>query len=228
MTLHRSRRAATSGHRSRWAATSCYRLAIALSLLVLLTGCDTKPTDYRSVWSSTPTTTTTTEAAVPFSQYLQEKGVDGEPMTPQTLTELTVSMPHPPGWAVVTDPSAPSAFEIIRKTAVATYQPTAMLFVFKLTGGDFDPNDALKHAYDMPGAIQEPFNGMPSAKIEATYIDATGQKLHRYNRIVIATARPPANQRYLIQFSVTTLGDETSEADPDVLAIIKGFTVAVR
>ncbi|HUL98604.1 MAG TPA: LpqN/LpqT family lipoprotein, partial [Mycobacterium sp.] len=97
-----------------------------------------------------------------------------------------------------------------------------------LTGGDFDPNEALKHAYDMPGAIQEPFHGMPSAKIEATYVDATGQTLHRYNRIVIATARPPANQRYLIQFSVTTLADEASESDPDVLAIIKGFTVTVR
>lgn len=214
--------------RSRWPATSSRRIAIVLSLLVLLAGCDNEPTDYRSVWSSTPTTTTTTQTDVPFSQYLQEKGVDGEPMTPQTLTELTVSMPHPPGWVVVTDPGQPTAFEIIRKTAVDTYQPTAMLFVFKLTGGDFDPNEALKHAYDMPGAIQEPFHGTPSAKIEATYVDATGQTLHRYNRIVIATARPPANQRYLIQFSVTTLADEASESDPDVLAIIKGFTVTVR
>jgi len=228
VTLYRSQ-SATSSRRSRLAATSSRRLAILASLVVLLAGCDTKPTDYRAVWSSTPTTaTTTTEAAVPFSKYLQDKGVDGEPMTPKTLTELTVSMPHPPGWMVVTDPNQPTAFEIIRKTAVDAFQPTAMLFVFKLTGNDFDPTDALKHAYDMPGAIQEPFHGMPSAKIEATYLDATGQQLHRYNRIVIATARPPANQRYLIQFSVTTLADGSQEADPDVLTIIKGFTVAVR
>ncbi|MFZ0833009.1 MAG: LpqN/LpqT family lipoprotein [Mycobacterium sp.] len=203
--------------------------AAAMSLVVLLAGCDTKPTDYRAVWSSTSATpTTTTEAPVPFSQYLQDKGVDGEPMTPKTLTGLTVSMPHPKGWVVVTDENQPSAFEIIRKTAVDTFQPTAMLFVFKLTGNNFDPDDALKHAYDMPGAIQEPFNGMPSAKIEATYVDATGQQLHRYNRIVIATARTPANQRYLIQFSVTTLADPSQESDPDVLTIIKGFTIAVR
>lgn len=214
---------------SRRAATFGSRVAAVLSLVVLLAGCDTKPTDYRSVWSSTSATpTTTTETPVPFSQYLQNKGVDGEPMTPKTLTELTVSIPHPKGWVVVTDENQPTAFEIIRKTAVDTFQPTAMLFVFKLTGNNFDPNDALKHAYDMPGAIQEPFNGMPSAKIEATYVDATGQQLHRYNRIVIATARPPANQRYLIQFSVTTLADPSQESDPDVLTIIKGFTVAVR
>jgi hypothetical protein len=205
------------------------RIAIALSLLILVAACDTKPTDYRAIWSSTPTTApTTTGTPVPFSQYLQDKGVDGTPMTPQTLTEVTVSMPHPPGWSVVTDPDQPPAFEVIRKTAVAAYQPTAALLVFKLTGNDFDVNDALKHAYEMPGAIQEPFNGMPSAKIEATYYDASRQEIHRYNRIAIATARPPANQRYLIQFSVSTLADPAQEQDPDVLAIIKGFTVAVR
>lgn len=204
------------------------RLAIALSLLVLVTGCDTKPTDYRAIWSSTSATPTTTQAPVSFTQYLQQQGVDGAGMTPQTLTDLTVSMPQPPGWAVVTDPAQPTAYEVIRKTAVAAYQPTAILLVFKLTGGNFDVNDALKHAYDMPGAIQEPFNGMPSARIEATYFDATKQRLHRYNRIVIATGRAPANQRYLIQFSVSTLADPGQEQDPDVLTIIKGFTVAVR
>jgi hypothetical protein len=204
------------------------RLAIALALLLVLTGCETKPTDYRSLWSSTSTTTTTTEAPMSIDQFLQQKGVDGQPMTPQTLTDLTVSMPQPPGWTTVADPNQPSAFEILRKTAVGNYQPTAMLFVFKLTGNAFDPNEALKHAYDMPGGIQEPFNGMPSSRIEATYTSANGQKLHRYNRIVIATTRPPANQRYLIQFSVTTSAEQAQEADPDVLAIIKGFTVAVR
>ena len=214
---------------SRWALT-CRRLAIALSLLVVVAGCETKPTDYRAIWSSTSTTapTTTSAAAVPFSQYLQDKGVDGQPMTPKTLTELTVSMPHPPGWAVVTDQSQPEAYEIIRKTAVAAYQPTAILFVFKLTGADFDVNEAIKHAYDMPGAETKPFNGMPSSVIEATYYDTSGQQIHRYNRIVIATAKPPTNQRYLIQFSVSTLADPSQEQDSTVLDIIKGFTVAVR
>jgi hypothetical protein len=204
------------------------RLAIALSILVLVTACDTKPTDYRAIWSSTSATPTTRAEPVSFTQYLQQQGVDGVGMTPQTLTDLTVSMPHPPGWAVVTDPAQPSAYEIIRKTAVAAYQPSAVLLVFKLTGANFDVNEALKHAYDMPGAIQEPFNGMPSARIEATYFDATKQQLHRYNRIVIATGRPPTNQRYLVQFSVATSADPEQEQDPDVLTIIKGFTVAVR
>jgi hypothetical protein len=203
------------------------RIAIAVSLLILVAACDSKPTDYRAIWSSTPATApTTTATPEPFSQYLQQKGVDGQPMTPQTLTELTVAMPHPPGWAVVTDPNQPSAFDVIRKTAVTAFQPTAVLMVFKLTGGTFDVNDALKHAYDMPGSIQEPFNGMPSSKIEATYYESNDQKVHRYNRIVIATAK--SKQRYLIQFSITTGADQSQEADPDVLAIIKGFTVAVR
>jgi Probable lipoprotein LpqN len=200
-----------------------------MSLLTLVAGCSTEPTDYRAIWSSTSSSpATTTKAPQSLSQYLQDKGIDGAPMTPQTLTELIVSMPHPPGWAVVTDPSQKAAFEILRKTAVAPFQSTALLMVFKLTGGPFDVNDALKHAYDMPGAIEEPFNGMPSSKIEVTYPDARGQKVHRYNRIVFATARPPANQRYLVQFSVTTSAEPDAEQDPAVLTIIKGFTVAVR
>lgn len=202
------------------------RIAIALSLLFLVAACDSKPVDYRAIWSSTTAAPTTTQAPVSFTQYLQNKGVDGVPMTPKTLTELAVSMPHPPGWVVVTDPDQSNAYEMIRKTAVSDYQPTATLFVFKLTGADFDVNDALKHAYDMPGAIQEQFNGMPSARIEATYAEANGQKVHRYNRIVIATAK--SNQRYLVQFSVSTSANPTQEADPDVLTIIKGFTITVR
>ncbi|MDT5008676.1 MAG: hypothetical protein QOH57_293 [Mycobacterium sp.] len=200
-------------------------------MLVLLVGCASKPTDYRAVWSSSSTTPTTTKAdpsLLPYLQYLQDKGVDGAAMTPQTLTELTVSMPHPRGWAVVTDPDQQAAFEIIRKTAVGAFQPIAVLFVYKLTGGDFDVNEALKKGYGMPGAKIGPFRGMPSSLIEATYHEASGQEVHRYNQIVFATAKPPGNQRYLIQFSVTTAADPQQVQDPDVLTIIRGFTVAVR
>jgi Probable lipoprotein LpqN len=200
-----------------------------MALLALVVGCSTEPTDYRAIWSSTSSSPpTTTQAKQSLSQYLQDKGIDGVPMTPQTLTELTVSMPRPPGWAVVTDPNQEAVFQIIRKTEVANFQPTAMLMVFKLNGGPFDVNEALKHAYEFPGAIEEPFNGMPSSKIEVTYTEAGGQKVHRYNRIVFATAKPPTNQRYLVQFSVTTSADPAAEQDPDLLTIIKGFTVAVR
>ena len=208
------------------------RVAIAVSL-VLVAGCASKPIDYRAVWSSsstspTPTTTQAAASMLPYLQYLHDKGVDGAPMTPQTLTELTVSMPHPRGWAVVSDPNQPTAFEILSKTAVGAFQPVAVLFVYKLTGGDFDVNEALKRGYGMPGAKIAPFNGMPSSVIEATYADASGQPVHRYNQIVFATTKPPGNQRYLIQFSVTTSTDPQQEQDPDVLTIIKGFKVAVR
>ena len=51
--------------------------------------------------------------------------------------------------------------------------------------------------------------------------------MHTYNRIVIATGAPPANQRYLIQFTVTGYADKAAEEAPDIEAIIKGFNVAV-
>jgi hypothetical protein len=69
------------------------------------------------------------------------------------------------------------------------------------------------------------FHGMPSAMIEGSY-NVGDQRLHTYNRIVIATGAPPANQRYLVQFSVTTAADQAETLGADVESIIKGFTVA--
>ena len=43
--------------------------------------------------------------------------------------------------------------------------------------------------------------------IEGSY-DLNGKRMHTYNRIVIATGSPPANQRYLIQFTVTGYADK--------------------
>ena len=45
--------------------------------------------------------------------------------------------------------------------------------------------------------------------IEGSY-DLNGRRMHSYNRIVIATGSPPANQRYLIQFTVTGYADKAA------------------
>ena len=63
--------------------------------------------------------------------------------------------------------------------------------------------------------------------IEGSY-DLNGQRMHTYNRIVIATGSPPANQRYLIQFTVTGYADKAEAEAPDIEAIIKGFNVASK
>jgi hypothetical protein len=199
------------------------RLFCVLSLLVVVAGCGPKPVDYRSVLSTPSGPAPTSER--PFEDFL--KGVNAEAMTPQTLTGLSVSMPRPAGWVAVPNDNQLAAFEVNRKSAVAAYQPTAMLLVFKLTGADFDINEALKHAFNMPGAIVEPFNGIPSSRIEYTSPDRSGQAVHHYNRMVIATTRAPANQRYLVQFSITAAADGM-EQSPDVLEIIKGFNVTLR
>lgn len=206
-------------------------------MLVVVTGCGTKPPDYQSVWSSSSsaTTTTTTQRPAPISDYLQQQGVTGEPMTPKTLTDLTVSIPQPPGWTVVTDPNQQAAYQILRKTGVASYQPTAMLMVFKLTG-NFDPKEAIKHGYvdaemsqdfNRLNASMDNFHGFPSAMIEGSYT-LNDQRLHTYNRIVIGSGPPPANQRYLIQFTVSTAADQAQPQGPDVENIISGFTVATK
>jgi hypothetical protein len=194
-------------------------------------GCGPKTPDYQSIWTST-TTTTSTEAPVPFAQYLESSGVTGEAVAPDKLTDLTVSIPTPQGWKPVDKPNIPPTTEAIGKDGNF---PEAMLMVFKLNG-DFDPTDLVKHGnsdallaknfklLDQSGAN---FNGFPSSMIEGSY-DLGGVRLHTYNRIVIATGPAPAHQRYMVQLSVTSLAVQAAPDAADIQAIIHGFTVATK
>jgi hypothetical protein len=213
------------------------RLLTWLALLVLATGCSAKAPDYQALLrpSAPSTATPTPERPVPIAQYLQDHGVTGAPITQATLTDIKVSIPTPPGWSVIDDPKQQATFEVIRKTNVAAYQPTAMLMVFKLIG-NFDVAEAIRHGYadaeladrfNRLNASMADFHGMPSAMIEGSY-NVGEQRLHTYNRIVIPTGPPPANQRYLVQFSVTTAADQAQSLGADVESIIRGFTVAPR
>ena len=211
-----------------------HRAAVAvLALTVLPVGCGPKTPDYQSIWTRTTTTTpTTTEAPVPFAQYLKDSGVSGEPVAPDKLTDLTVSIPTPPGWEKVDKPNIAPTTETIAK---AGQLPTAMLMVFKLDG-DFDAADLVKHGnadatlaenfrlLDQSGAN---FHGFPSSMIEGSY-DLNGQRLHTYNRIVIPTGSAPDRQRYLVQLAVTSLAEQAAPDAADIQAIIHGFTVAAK
>lgn len=207
--------------------------AAGAALALVLVGCGPKTPDYQSIW----TTTTTTDSApadepVPFSQYLESSGIGVEQVAPDSLTDLTVSMPTPPGWAKYANPGLNPMTEVIAKND--TY-PTAMLMVFKLHG-DFDPAQVIKHAnadavlsrnFKQLDASDADFHGFPSSMIQGSY-DLGGKRLHSYNRVVIATGSPPGHQRYLVQLAVTTLADEAAAQAGDVETIIDGFTVAAK
>jgi hypothetical protein len=199
-----------------------------------MVACGPKAPDYQSIWttSTTSTTPTTTSRPVPFSQYLESIGVSGEQVDPRTLTDLTVSIPTPPGWEKDTNPNIKPETEMIAKGGNL---PAAMLVVFKLRG-DFNAADAVKHGYDDAELSQNfkrldastaDFHGFPSAMIQGSY-DLGGQRLHTWSRIVIATGSPPANQRYLVQLSITTQADQAFAQAADVEEIIHGFTVAAK
>lgn len=209
----------------------CRAAVTALALSVLPVGCGPKTPDYQSIWTST-TTTTSTEAPVPFAQYLESSGVTGQAVAPGKLTDMTVSIPTPGGWKPVDKPNIAPTTEAIGKDGNF---PEAMLMVFKLNG-DFDPADLVKHGnsdarladnfklLDQSGAD---FHGFPSTMIEGSY-DLGGQRLHTYNRIVIATGPAPAHQRYMVQLSVTSLAVQAAPDAADIQAIIHGLTVAAK
>jgi hypothetical protein len=215
------------------------RWVAPLALVVTVAaGCGPATPDYQSIWSTSATTTTptSTEQPVPLSAYLDNIGVSGAPVAPDKLTDLTVSVPTPPGWAPYTNPNFAPGTRVIAKGA--TY-PTAMLLVFQLDG-DFDVKDVLKHA-DGDAELSENFTrlngsadnyrGFPSSMVEGTY-DLNGQRMQSYNRVVIATGTPVrANlpgQQYLIQLTLTSFADQAAAQGPDIEAILRGFVVKAK
>jgi Probable lipoprotein LpqN len=213
-------------------------LAAAVALIALASsavGCGPKSPDYTSVWTTSSvatTTTTTTDKPVPLSQYLDSIGVTGQPVAPSALTDLTVSIPTPAGWSSSTNPNIAPETMMISKGGK---YPTARLVVFRLHG-DFDPAQVIKHGNDdaqlfenfhQLDASAAPFNGFPSSMIQGSY-ELNGTRLHSWNRIVIPTAKPPANERYLIQLTITSLADQAVTQSTDIEAIIRGFVVAAK
>ena len=208
--------------------------AAAATLVVLVaSGCGAEQPDYHSLWTTSSTTAPPTSAAapVPIAKFLEDAGVTGEPVAPQKLPDLTVTMPQPKGWQQYNNPNFAPGTQMIAKRD--TY-PTAMLLVFKLTG-DFDVNEAIKHGYadaelsqnfKRLNASTDNWHGFPSSMIEGSY-DLNGRRMHSYNRIVIPTGAPPANQRYLVQFTVTGYAEKAAEEASDIEAVIAGFDVTL-
>ena len=207
--------------------------ALAVSAMPMV-GCGPKNPDYQSIWSSTPSTTTPTssEAPVPFSQYLQSNGVSGQPVAPDQVTDLTVSIPTPPGWQKVDKENVPPTTELIAK---GEGFPNAMLIVFRLNG-DVHPDDLAKHGNDDARLAENfkqlessdaAFHGFPSSMTEGSY-NLGDQRLHTINRMVIAHGSGEDADRYLVQLSVTSLADSAVADAVDVEAILHGFTVAAK
>jgi probable lipoprotein LpqN len=207
--------------------------AVGLAVLVA-SGCGAQTPDYHSIWttSATSSASATAQAPVPLGKFLEDAGVRGDPVSPDKLTDLTVTLPRPPGWQSYDNANLAPGTRVIAKGD--TY-PTAMLVVIKLTG-NFDVKEAVAHGYadaelsqnfERLNASNADWHGFPSSMIEGRY-DLNGARMQSYNRVVFATGSPPASQRYLIQFTVTTFADKAQAEGPDIEAVIRGFTVAPK
>jgi hypothetical protein len=201
-------------------------------LVIAAAGCGAQSADYTSLLTATTSAKPTeTETPVPIAQYLESAGVVGQPVAADKLTDLKITMPRPKGWEQYSNPRFAPGTRVIAKGD--TY-PTAMLMVFQLNG-DFDVAEAIKHGYADAelsenfrrlNASTDNWKGFPSSMIEGSY-DLNGRRMHSYNRIVIATGASLANQRYLVQFTVTGYADKAAAESTDIEAVISGFNVAV-
>lgn len=209
--------------------------ALACTALVgTVSGCGTKTPDYQSIWSNGTATTTseTPEAPVTVGRYLEDQGVAAEAVAPSAPTDLTVSIPTPPGWSKKENPMLPATTLVLGK---GEKFPRAILSVVKLTG-KFDSNEAIRHGvvdaqlspnFRLLDASNEDYRGFPSSMVQGTH-DMDGQRLHSWFRMVIATGSAPAEQRYLVQLAVTAPADDARKQAADVEAIMNGFTVAAK
>ena len=102
---------------------------MVVAAATLLTGCGAATPDYQSLLATTPTrpTPTTSEETVPLSAYLESVGVKGEPVAPEKLTDLAVTVPRPKGWQDYTNTNLAPGTRVI---ADGETYPTAMLMVF--------------------------------------------------------------------------------------------------
>jgi Probable lipoprotein LpqN len=213
---------------------------VALALAALsVAACETKPPDFQSILTTSTTATrsaapTTPVKPMPFAKYLESIGVTGQPVPPNTLTDLTVSIPTPPGWtpAPNNSPQGRPPTELISKGGK---YPAAMLAVFRLQG-DFNAADAITHAnadvqtfenFKQLEASTADFNGFPSSMIQGSY-DLGGTRLHSFNRMVLPIGSGPGKQRYLVQLSITSLANEAVAQAGDIEAIIRGLVVAAK
>lgn len=197
-------------------------------------GCQAHTADYSSLATTSARTTEPTETTAatptPIAQYLAGVGVTGQQLPLDELTGISVTLPRPPGWSTYDNPNFSPGTEAIAKNN--TY-PTALVMAFKLDG-NFDVEAALKYADDDAELTKNftrlnysdaDFNGFPSAMIEGSY-DSGSTRLHTYNRIVIPVTED--FERYLVQFTVTTLADKAAAHAPDVEKVIEGFSVSVK
>jgi len=207
--------------------------AAVIAVAVGTVGCGARTADYSSfVTSSATTTESTSTTPTPIAQFLASAGVTGQQIALDKLTDLTVTLPRPPGCTTYANPNFSPGTEAIAKN---NNYPTALVMVFKLDG-EFDVALALKHAdadaelsknFTRLNSSADDFQGFPSSMIEGSY-DLNGIRVHSYNRVVIPVTPAPRFQRYLVQLTVTTLADQAAAQAPDVGQIINGFTVTVK
>ena len=213
-----------------------WRPALALAVAsAALVSCGAPAPDYQSIWSTSATTSavpTTPPPVVPFSQYLEGRGVRGVPVAPADLTDIEVTLVRPPGWKPYRNENLLPQTQAIAKND--TY-PTAQVLVFRLHGG-FDVTAAIRHANAdallSPGFTKlnesfDDFDGFPSAMIEGSYTGPNDRRLHTYSRIVIPVTPAPDFQRYLVQLTVTSLADQAVADSEAIESIIGGFKVAL-
>ena len=209
------------------------RIIGALAVAAAGTACGAQTADYSSVWTTSANSTSATAVSTtptPIAQYLAGVGVTGQQIPLDKVTDLTVTLPRPAGWTKYSNPNFSPGTEAVAKNN--TY-PTAMVMVFKLDG-NFDIPAALEHADDDAELSKnftrlnysnDDFKGFPSSMIEGSY-EHSGTRLHTYNRIVFPVTSK--FDRFLVQFTVTTLAEQAAAAAPDVQKVIEGFSVAVK
>ena len=117
-----------------------------------------------------------------MSQYLEDIGVTGQQVAPNTLTDLTVSIPTPPGWSPFSNPNITPQTGDLQGRQVSDGEAGGVQAARAIS----TPPKSSSTATTMPSwfenfkqldASTADFNGFPSSMIQGSY-DQDNMRMH--------------------------------------------------
>ncbi|WP_157897119.1 LpqN/LpqT family lipoprotein [Mycobacteroides salmoniphilum] len=169
---------------------------------------------------------------VTLDEYLKDQGVKVEPQTQQTLKVVRIGVQQPVGWLVNMNFQIPNTYLVITNTGAIDdgFAPNAVVIIHKLIG-KLDAREVIRRGYvdtqrfknfKQTSASMADYKGRPSAVIEGTFENESGQSLQVLNRYVMVSVE---EQNFVVLLSVTTTAAQAGALESDVRTLDGGLNI---
>ncbi|BAX95796.1 putative lipoprotein LpqT precursor [Mycobacteroides stephanolepidis] len=169
---------------------------------------------------------------VTLDEYLKNQGVRVEPQTQETLKVVKIGVQQPVGWLVNMNFQIPNTYLVITDTGAIDdgFAPNAVVIIHKLVG-KLDAREVIRRGYvdtqrfknfKQKSASMADYKDRPSAVIEGTFENESGQSLQVLNRYVMVSVE---EQNFVVLLSVTTTAAQAGALENDVRTLDGGLNI---